>query len=286
MTRHAPSCGILVLVFAFCLSLLTGSGPARAQGMPGLAGPLSSIGSLFSGLRSAVEGDMPGLTNPAAPVVFTPAFRGEVRGRPLYVSLSGTVTSEATGQSIVLGRDVSMLTDVVVFETMARAQLGRLSFRIQNDCYITGFLGENIRLDWPIWLLGADFDIVNRPALRVGVNADWSPFLPSLSFSDIPLGTYKLRTEQPVSAGLHATFNGLDLWGLSPSLETRFGLALTKKSKWDEVEVAAGLKGPETVLGSMALRGGWRGSWLKMTDKAFTADITWSGLFGELVYYY
>jgi hypothetical protein len=179
-----------------------------------------------------------------------------------------------------------MTTDVFVVESMARSQLGRLSFRIHHDHYISGFKGDHIRVDWPLWRLGADFDIVNRPGLRFGLNLDWNPFYPTIQFSDLPLGTYNLTSDQPVSAGVHAVYNGLNFWGISPSAEGRCRVALSERSKINEVEVAGGLKGPETVGGALALRGGWRYSWLTLSDRAYVADMGWSALFGELVYLY
>lgn len=286
MTSHTKSCTFALVILVLCLAVPLGNRPAEAQAMPGLAGPLSVIGSLLGGMRRGVEGDMPGLANPRSPLVFPPVFRGELRARPLYVKLSGTLTSIATGESLSLDRDITMIRDVAMFETMARCQLGRLSFRIHNDNYISGFRGDNIRVDWPNWRFGVDYDIVNKPGLRLGLNADWSPFHPSISFSDLRLGTYDLRTDQPVSAGVHAVYNGQSLWGISPSLESRYRVGLVERSKVNEVEVAAGLRGPDTVVGCLALRGGWRGTWFNLSDNAYKAEFSWSAIFGELVYYY
>jgi hypothetical protein len=52
------------------------------------------------------------------------------------------------------------------------------------------------------------------------------------------------------------------------------------------VDLAGGVKTPETVLGSVALRGGWRYTTVELANAGYDVNLNWSAIFGELIYYY
>lgn len=289
MLRLSKCSLLLLLIMASTVALGASGGSTFAQGMPGLPGGLlPPMQQLWGAPFRVAEEDMPGLTNPGNPFVFLPVFQGELRARLLGVFLSGTVKNLQTGQTVDIGDGFEIVRSMMTVETMARAQIGRLSLRIHYDHDISGFKGSGARLDWPLWQFGFDLDLVNTPCLRLGLNMDWFPWYPTMTLISTPLGSIKMTPDQQaVTAGVHAVYSPRTMWGMAPTAETKGYISLTPRAARNEVEVAAGLKGPATMLGSMAVRGGCRFTWFKITDPlGFEVNGTWSAFFGDVVYYY
>jgi hypothetical protein len=70
------------------------------------------------------------------------------------------------------------------------------------------------------------------------------------------------------------------------SFEIRYRHPLTRDTKIYEVEAAAGLLLPETVLGNSSFRLGIRYSSLQIERSAVKLDTGLLGLYGEFVFFY
>ena len=105
---------------------------------------------------------------------------------------------------------------------------------------------------------------------------------PEFTFGQIGFGPLIIRGPKPSTWGLHAALDLGDIRSFRYSLETRGRLSVRTGSRIDELEAAAGLITPETVVGSMLLRGGYRHSWLEMSWEPHTVRVQWSGVFAEL----
>ena len=114
---------------------------AGAQELPGLEREFASLFSRLPSLSQILEGELPGISEPNAPLIFPPIFRAEVRVRPIFINFTGEVTDDDTGESLNLLDDLGHIENAPVLETMARLKLTRFSLRIHNDSYMRTFRG-------------------------------------------------------------------------------------------------------------------------------------------------
>lgn len=253
-------------------------GTARAQSLlPSAEGP---------SLRDAFAPRAPNFCDPSTWFVFLPAFRGEAKVRPLFVYLSGDVQDSQSGLTYSLGSEVSIPKHVVVVETMVRGQISPFSLRVHYDAYLNQFRGSNAKLDWPDWRIGMDFDLIDRGAVRLGLNFDVYPQRPEVSVSLPQVGNVEYSFPRPATGGIHCIWNPVDVSGMSLSLEARARRSLRTGTRIDEVDLAAGVKSAGTILGRVAVRGGWRYTVMGLDTSAYEFRPRWSSVFGEVVYYY
>lgn len=260
---------------------------AQIWGLPGLLGqnPLSPT----SGLGGVINRDAPGLADPSSPVVYLPFFRGELRARPQCVFLTkNQFTAPGLGLSVDLTKDLNFSETVVMIEFMGRVQMGRFSLRINQDAWLHTSRSDLGHISWPSTRLGADVDLVDTNTARLGANVDVSTDKTRFSAVVPNRGTFASDFERPITAGVHAALNPLGVGGLSFSFDTRARWPLTQHMRITDFEIAGGLKTPLTMLGTSAVRAGWRYTSLELRSEnpTYEIDTVWSGVFGELVYFY
>jgi hypothetical protein len=107
-------------------------------------------------------------------------------------------------------------------------------------------------------------------------------------------GGKKIQGESALTWGVHATYSpAASVYGLSGVFEVRTRRPFLGTSVTD-LELAAGLRGPESVLGAAALRFGWRSTGIEFHENQLYNNVSvrsefnavLSGWFGQLVYYY
>jgi hypothetical protein len=275
-----------VLAALLALVMAGAPGPAPARSLTEVTA-CHVVGQVpFSG--SPVEEDVPGLTNPANPFVFPPFLRGELRARPICIfSTKNEFNVPSRGISVNLDKDLEFEDTVVIVDCMARAQVARFSLRAHYDAWLTTFKSDWGHLNWPPFRLGGEVDLVNTNGLRFGADLDITWEQPVFSAVLPVLGTTSIRWRRLLTAGAHLAYSPPGLGGIAPSLETRVRWPLTKDSRITEFEIAAGATAPLTVLGTTGFRGGWRYTAIELrTRHDFELDLSWSGVFCELVYFY
>jgi len=271
---------------ALLLVLLAGV-PVSAQMWPPLPDFAARFVDRLPGLRTAVEQDQPGIANPMNPFVFPPRFAAEFNARPMLLVMSrGKFETEATGISLDLGKDLDCPDKVSLIEFAARGQAGRFSLRINYDAYMTAFQGQNAAFNWPAARFGGDVDLMQGYGFRAGIDGDFNWERPSLSITLPGPTAVVIQWHRPGTAGFHAAYNALTWGGLSSTIEARCRFPITRDSRVTEVEVAGGVKSPETFLGTSGLRAGWRYSSFELRSGGFDLDVNWWGIFGEYIYLY
>jgi hypothetical protein len=281
---------VLVAALVILVPILAAS-PASAQTCIGYD-PFSSIIPGVEFLRKTVEGDMPGMVDKRVPFVCTPRFGAEARARALFMKLSGGVTDETTDQTFDFVGDLGYEEQGIIIQSMVRLQFSRLSLRAVYDAYLRTFRGGGAggRLDWPEFYYGFDFDFYNTPSVRFGLDMDFYPNRPTFAVGQlpgiVPARSVTIVAPRPATIGLHLVWNPINCGSLQWSFETRARRSIRSGSKLDEIEAAAGLLTPHTVLGEVGLRGGYRYSSLELGGEQFVAKPRWSAWFVEAVYYY
>lgn len=272
---------------ASLLFVLLAAANAHPQMAAPAQDPFADLISKLPFLRNALEERQPGLTDPASPLVQTPLFRLEAKFRVLWVTMTdGALTLPAHNLSVGFRSDLGIPDNVGMTEAMARGQIGRASLRIHYDGYTRGFQGTHGYFQWPEFRVGGDFDLVERYGLRAGVNADACTENPTLSYS-LPAGPVELRRwPKPLTVGIHAAWNPFGWGGLSSSLEVRYRWPAKSDTRVNELELAAGVKAPQTILGTTGIRGGWRYTVMELSQPDFQSKVKLSAPFAEVFWYF
>jgi hypothetical protein len=188
---------------------------------------------------------------------------------------------------------------------MARVQAGRFSFRMNLD--FCEFAGSRPRLNQPGqpdtdarfeysgFRLAGEFDIVQWYESRIGVALDYDLY--SAYFSESIYtngGGKKLSTPGPITLGGYVVLNpNVGYFGVSPMVEGRARWTISGPAMTDW-EISAGLRSAENLIGSLAIRGGFRSTSIEFLDNRSAIntpyparlDAELQGWFGEIVYYY
>ncbi len=274
--------GTLAVMIAVALSFMpTGAVPSSfAQGFAGI---LESYSPLFS----------------------LPCLQGEARVRPIWVGISsGNEYIPSLGIAWNLREQFALMQTNLFIDSMIRFQLGRFSFRINYDprdfvasttaVYDPLLREGSARLNCSGLRLGGDLDIVQWYRSRAGVNIDYDLFSPIFSESIQTFGGKQIIGQAALTLGIHlVAMPATNLYGVSPVFEARcrwpsLGTEVT------DLEISGGLRSPETILGAVALKGGYRRTNLEFTRSQIfngigvstTLDATMSGGFVEFAYYY
>ncbi len=240
-----------------------------------------------------------------APAISLPWLRGEMKGRVTWVQpLSGNQNIHDLGINFDLKDDFDLSDGHLFVDYMLRVQLGRLSGRFIYEIRdfdgtapfqkVPGQPGSKARFTYTGIRLGADFDIVQRNRSRFGIDMDFNLYSPNFTESIQTSGGKSITGSGPLTLGIHGVYNPVFcFWGVSTILEgrVRWPISDTKVTDW---ELSAGLVSPETMLGTMALKGGYRRTRVQFSDSQVLQnighstdfDIVMGGVFGELVYYY
>jgi hypothetical protein len=140
---------------------------------------------------------------------------------------------------------------------------------------------------WPTIWFGADYDVIERDAWRAGLTFDVTPIYPKFTIAPNPVAAVHFEAVRPATLGLFFLFKPRDMGGMTPSIEARARRGVRTGSRMNEAELAVGIKTPETVLGTVALRGGWRYTTIECYDeKDHVIRPTFSAYFLEMVHYY
>jgi hypothetical protein len=254
--------------------------------------PFSSILPGVDILKKTLEQDMPGLVDKRIPFVCPPTFGAEARVRAIFMNLSGGLHDDNTDQTFDFTGDLGYEQQGIIIESIVRLQFSRLSLRGVYDAYLRTFRGGGAggRFDWPEFHYGFDFDLYNTPCVRFGLDMDFYPRQPTFSVRQLPgivaATSVSIVAPRPVTAGLYFVYNPINIGSLQWSFETRARRSVRTGTKIDEVEVATGVLTPETVLGEIGLRGGYRYTKLELQSDPYVTKARWSAWFGELVYYF
>ncbi len=284
-----------------------------AAGLFGAAPASAQVPGPPTGVLSALAGYLPfgGTGSPAeevTPLFFPPYFGAEMRGR-----LLGIQTTKATLQTPVAFYDfkdsLGLSSTIALMEAMFRLQFSRFSVRLHITSKLSDYsLPESLIAPGPpAWnqfgfsdpnsgvryRLGGDLDLVLMMRSRLGVCLDYDLDSPFFKAFVGPVGglnqVQSIQGQPALTLGTYAVFNPAFSWcRYSVILEARGRWPVSDRTKVTEYEFAGGIKTPETGLGSLALRGGYRNTQVDMWGGNFNREVQfqWSGWFGELVYYY
>jgi hypothetical protein len=256
-----------------------------------------AVGLLFcSALSAAAAEDMPGLADPRSPLISLPLFRAEGQVSLVWMTISsGQVTNDRTSRSDGLREDLGLDSGQFFVDCMARLQAGRFSGRVVYEP--RNFVGEKRTLADPAIVaqsrfeyegvrLGLDVDIAQWHLSRVGINGDMDLFSPE--FIDTirhPVGL-RMLGKRGGTLGFHIVYNPVNcFYGLSPLVEVRARWPITGTEITD-LALAAGIRIPETVFGSLAWKSGYRHTRIEYSAEHHTLNTLMDGWFTELAYYY
>jgi hypothetical protein len=128
--------------------------------------------------------------------------------------------------------------------------------------------------------------LVRKRTSRVGIDMDYQFYRPVFTQTIHPQAAAQVIGDNPFTMGAHAVYNPItNLWGISGIFEIRGRWSLSGASVTD-MDASIGVKSPETVLGSVALKSGYRRTAIDFNDNQNNFETVLSGWFGELAYYY
>lgn len=261
---------------------------------------------VISSLPSAIAQGLFGIADPGSPFIFPPGLQGEARVTPIWIGIaSGNNSIPALGVDWSLRRQFNMTRDYLFIDTMLRLGVGRFSIRGHYEprefVARTRFRNNpqlhvaDARLDYSGIRVGGDVDCFVVYGLRFGANLDLDLYKPIFTEAvETDNGGKKIQGESAFTWGVHATYSPTaSLYGVSGVFEVRARWPILGTSVTD-LELAGGIRGPESVLGSAAMRFGWRSTSLDFHDNQVynnmtvrsEFDVVLSGWFGQLVYYY
>jgi hypothetical protein len=263
-----------------------------------------------------VAQDFPGLANPFSPLFSFPPLQAEAKGSLIWMRLLNG-KEVAGNQSFDFRNFWGMDAGALFVDSTVRLQVGPFSARLEyamryfkGDRGFTGTrAGDGVAaFDYTGLRLGGDFDVVRWNGSRVGIDMDYDLYHPQLSVTSVlppqqnvpATGAIQLTGPTALTLGFHVIYNpSHNLYGLSPAAEgkARWSISGSDVTDW---EVAGGLKSPETVIGTMAIRSGYRHTSISFRDWGIApvstpptgptvraqVDVTMGGWFGELAYYY
>jgi hypothetical protein len=242
--------------------------------------------------------------NPCSPVVSFPTIEGEIKVAVIWSNLlkgRADILTNPT-RSFDFMQDWNMPRGAVFVDTMLRLQVGPFSGRMHynmrsysgtavfSDLGTTG----DARFDYSGLRFGWDFDPLRWGRSRIGLNMDFDAYSPSLAVGGTLGGGFQVTGPSAMTLGFHAVFTpDYDTYGFSATAEARARWPVTG-SEIIDWEIAGGLKAPETTLGTIALRSGYRrttiefknGILFNMVPVRSEVEVVLGGWFGELVYYY
>jgi hypothetical protein len=253
----------------------------------GLGLVLITLGSL-----SRAEGL--GIIDSFSPYIYMPNVQGEVRARPTIAYLANENARDRLG----------FTKEGYYIDLMVRLQLNRLSVRLNYDPgdFVAKRGGAEARFSYNIYRLGGDFDIAQWNRSRLGINIDYDLSTPELFMSplfiDETIFTHptirrlglRLTAQNPMTLGAHLVYNPVqNFCGVTGIVDARarWPVAGAPVTEW---EISAGLKAPETPLGSWAGKFGFKSTNLTMDDSYAGARVRFDGAinswFIDLTYYY
>jgi hypothetical protein len=270
-----------------------------------LLGLLLGVGAIPT--QVAAQGLL-GFAERFVPTISMPEVGGEARISALWVGIkSGTNTLPLQGVSRDLRNAFRMNKNHFFFDSMFRLQVSRFSLRIHGEPrnFVGASTYQNVlnnpaaeaRLECGGVRVGMDFDLFQRGRSRLGINVDADASPPIFTESIQTSGGIRIAGETPVTVGLHLCYSpARNYCGITAVFEmcARWPFKTFSSTELNDLEIAAGLRSPETILGSVSLRGGYRRTELAFSDQQLyngTAtpcrfDAVMEGWFAELAYSY
>ena len=258
------------------------------------------------GLPHAIAQDLFGFANPGSPFVYPPGLRGEVRATPIFVRIvKGQETIASPPLVWNLREHFNMINEELFIDTMVKLSVGRWSFRFHyeprdlvgrtNFRNLPNAPEAEARLDYSGIRLGGDVDIFLPYGVYLGANLDYDLYRPIFTEAiQTDRGGKKIQGEAALTVGMHVVANPVtSYYGMSGLFEARVRWPALGAEVTD-VELSAGLRTPETILGSVALKAGWRHTEIEFTKPqrynglpvSTNFDATMEGWFGQFCYYY
>jgi len=259
---------------------------------------------LFGGAPVAAQ-ELSGLVEGFSPIISLPRLQGEMKGRVVWSNIiSGKQSIPSLDRSWDLRENFNLTGGSFFVDYMLRVQLSRVSARLYYEMRdflatapfqnVPGQPDASARFTYQGIRLGGDFDVFQRNRTRFGVDMDFDLFAPGFTEAIQTAGGKYITGPAALTLGIHGVYNPVVcFWGISTILEARarWPISDTKITDW---ELSAGFASPETMLGTMAVKGGYRRTSLQFknsqifqnTPASTEFDIVWGGWFGELVYYY
>jgi hypothetical protein len=250
---------------------------------------------LFPSSGLGLDLGFPGLTDAFSPLVFPPTIHAEARVTPIWVSIVSGKVSVAPEGTWDLREQFALNSGKVFLDSMGRLQIGSFSVRLH---YEPRFFAGKIRLptnpgvtaesnfDFSGVRLGGDWDLFQRNLSRIGLDVDYYIYLPAFTQAIQSQIASEIIGQNAVTLGAHVIYNPINnFYGMSGICEARARWSVGGTSVRD-LELAAGIKAPATVMGNVALRGGYRRTMLEYIDSRYTLDAIIAGWFGEIAYYY
>ncbi|MBI5251331.1 MAG: hypothetical protein HY912_17725 [Desulfomonile tiedjei] len=260
-----------------------------------------------SGASLCVAQDFPGLANPFSPIFSFPPLQAEARGTLIWMNLlKGSESAPSVPATFDFKKFWGMDQGAAFLDAMVRLQVGPFSARLHSnmryfkgtDSFPASLAGVGVAaFDYTGLRIGGDFDVLRWGRSRVGIDMDYDLYHPVVTAT----GISELTGPSAMTLGFHAVYNpSYNFYGFSAVGEgrARWSIVGSQISDW---EISAGLKGPETVLGSVAIMTGYRRTnvafsdwvtvgppWPQQTAVPVRAniDVSMGGWFGQLAYYY
>ena len=235
---------------------------------------------------------------PYLPFVYLPTLQAEVRATPIYMELSGgkEIVYSANGPSVWgLKDDFNMTKSVVLFDAMVRLTAGPFSGRVHYEP--RAFLGvgkpggtdskSTARLEYSGVRLGGDIDLFRWNGSRAGIDFDYDVYYPIFIEGIKTPGGKIIEGEAAMTIGIHGEYSPtFTYYGMNPVFDANIRFPL-RDTKVTDFRVGAGVRFLETVLGTWALKLGYRRTNLDFRESLVgRVETTFGGFFGELAYYY
>ena len=244
-------------------------------------------------------------------LVYMPQLTGETRLTPIVMRVTqGSEALTAGGQTKALSftSDLGFNEENPIFlDAMFQAGLGRFSFRFffeqrnfTGRRYLLGDGSHKVaRFEYSGIRLGVGADLIKRPALKAGVAVDYDLYNPIFT-NAIPLddarGARRLEGDPACTLGAYVSYTApINYAGLAPTFDASFCKSIMGSDVTD-YRIAGGIELPTTILGTLAIKTGYRHTNIQYSDKQYYSqtyasqatlvDITFAGIFAELAYYY
>jgi hypothetical protein len=257
------------------------------------------------GASTALAQGFWGLLDPQAPLFSFPTLQGEFTVTPNWIAITGgKQTIPTQGIAWDLKEQFGLTQTNLFVDFMGRVQAGRISFRIHYEP--RDFVGTKVdindqqsrdaaaRLSYTGVRLGGDLDVVQWYRSRAGLDMDYDQYSPVFSEAVRTLGGKQISGDAALTWGFHVFLNPpQDFYGVTGLFEARCRWPVSGTEVTD-LKISWGLRSPDTILGSVALKAGYRRTNLEFTRSQLfngmgvqtTVDATMSGWFGEIAYYY
>jgi hypothetical protein len=268
----------------------------KALVMAALLGFISACGGV-----PAASAQILGTGNPNAPYlpfVYLPTLQGEARATMVYMDLTGgrefVYSPNQPAQVWGLKDDFAMNKSFMFFDSFARLTVGPFSARIHYEprAFVGvgsspgSYINSIARLEYSGARLGGDIDIFRSNGSRVGFDFDYDLYYPIFTEGIRTSGGKIIQGEAALTLGGHVDFRPTsNYWGMNPIFDANvrwpvFGTQVV------DYRLAGGLTFPQTVLGVLALKIGYRKTSLDFRDSSGRVETSFGGFFGELAYYY